>query len=263
MVGHPEVTAAIGQHGAPFRAWRLRAEADEGERGADQDGRADAQAHIDDHRRKRARQHVPQHDHDGPHADAAGGLHVGADLERERAAAHEAREHRHAEHGHGPDHVGHPGADHRHDRDRQQQAREREHDVAKPHDQQIRPAAAIAAQQPQRDPHHAAEQRRDEADGQRDARTPDDPAQDVAPVRVGAGEVLPARAFQGGVVVRRGRVIGGDQRGEQGQQDDQQDDQPSQDRHPAPAEAPPELRRRRADFERRAHCSRTCGFTTA
>ena len=119
-------------------------------------------------------------------ADAARRLDEREMLERERVAAHEARERRNAEDRHGDDDVGHAAAQDRDDADREQDAGEREQHVAQPHDHAVGPAFVVAGGKPEQRADDRADRDRDEARGKRDPRAHQDPAEDVAAERVDA-----------------------------------------------------------------------------
>ena len=73
---------------------------------------------------------------------------------------------------------------------RDQDRRERQHHVAQPHEEGVEPAADEAGQQAQRDADQHRQQHRGQADDQRDARAVHQRREDVAPLVVGAEQVL-------------------------------------------------------------------------
>ena len=91
----------------------------------------------------------------------------------------------------------------------------------------LRPA--IARVDPQRHPEHEAEEHRGQADLQRDARAPDDPAQDVPPELVRPQQVAldDPRALEHGVGELRRRAQGGEQRRGRGHDDHGHGQQPA------------------------------------
>jgi hypothetical protein len=120
--------------------------------------------------------------------------------------------------------VGHPGADrqddhqhgnrrtgHRDHRDGQQHEREGQLDVDQLRDHAIEATAVVTAQQTDQGADGGAQRGGGDRDHQRDPRSPDQPAEDVAPEQIGAERVpgqrrrLPARRLEpGGQLGARG-----------------------------------------------------------
>src|SRR5512143_2120687 len=198
---HEHVGARGVEHRAPLGGRRLRAHAEERQARGGDDRRADPQREIDDHGGDGPGKDVARDDGAVVGADAPRRLDVREVLERERVPADEPREGRDAEDGDGDDHVRHAATEDRDDADREQDPGEREQHVADAHDDPVGPALVEAGDQSE----HGADERpvgdRDEAGGERDPRTHQDPAEDVAAERIDAEEVLPRRRRVEPVVV--------------------------------------------------------------
>ena len=100
-----------------------------------------------------------------------------------------------------------PGAEHRHDRDAEQDGREREQRIVEAHDHRVDAAAEVAGRQAGRDADGGAEGDRDDADQERGATAEDDARQEVAAEVVGAEDEALAGRQQLGArgVARAGR----------------------------------------------------------
>ena len=128
--------ARIGEHRAPFRRRRLRAEAEEAEARRLEDGVGDAERGLHDQRREAIRQHGREHQPQRPDAgDARGGDIILVEF-AERRGAHQPDVARQIDDRHRDDGVGEARAENRDDEDRQHQARHRHDEVhhARDHD---------------------------------------------------------------------------------------------------------------------------------
>ena len=109
--------------------------------------------------------------------------------EREREAARQPHEAGDEEQREREDDDPVTATDDRDQEEREQDRRKREHHVGQAEDEAIHPAAAVPGEQADGDPDHRREQRRAEADLDIGASREDQPAEDVAPVRVGPEQV--------------------------------------------------------------------------
>ena len=107
-------------------------------------------------------------------------------LERERAGARQARERGDAHHADRQHGVERAGAQDRDDDHREQDRGHRQEEVEHAHDRGVGEAAREAAEEAERHPHRSADQHRDRAGEERDARAVDHAAQDVPAELVGA-----------------------------------------------------------------------------
>ena len=140
-----------------------------------------------------------------------------------------------------------PPPEDRDDADREQDAGERKQYVAQAHDDAVPPAFAIAGDQPQRRAEQGADRHRHEARGQRNARTHEDAAEDVAAERIDAEQVLERRPGVERVVVEEILgVVGDDERRDDGSATEQRHEYPGDNRDMLPLELAPELGPRRA-----------------
>ena len=147
MRGELDELPPVAEHRAPLGRGRLDTQAEEAQAGGCQDGRPEAQRRDDERGGHGVRQQVDEHQPPVVGAERAGGHDEVLVLEREDRAAQDAGEDRHREDADRDDHVLRPGAEHRDDRDRQQQAGEGEQDVEQAHGEVVevrhRPEAAI------------------------------------------------------------------------------------------------------------------------
>ena len=127
------------------------------------------------------------------------------------------------------------------DRDEQQQRGKGERDVGQPHHQGVDPTAVVAGHQPEQDAEGHRDRLGDEADRERQPRAVEHPAQDVAPLGVGAQEEPAAGLQQVGVpqVAREG-VERGQPGREQRRSHDQGDEDQAQLKEPVAAQPLPQ-----------------------
>ena len=130
------------------------------------------------------------------HADRARGEHEVVLPLREDRPAQQAREDRDLRDADGDHDLTRPGPSIGDDPDREQQARDREHDVHQPHDHAVDDAAEVAGDRAEEQPDRQADGDRDDADQQRVARAVDDARELVAAELVEAEPVLRRRAGQ-------------------------------------------------------------------
>ena len=102
-----------------------------------------------------------------------------------------------------------PGPEDRHDGEREDQRRDRQHQVGEAADDIVPPAAPVAGGQAERDADQAVDQLRDDTDGERDAGAVHDARVDVAALRVGAERELAAGRHLGVHQVGVDHRIGG------------------------------------------------------
>ena len=193
------------------------ADAEEGQRGLDDDRDADVDGRDHEHRPGHVGQHVVQQDGQGTAADDARGLHVLLVALDQRRAAHGAgvvhplrQADREDEDGDRDGVVG-PGGqrDARHavDEKRDQDGGEGELHVGDAHQDRVEPPAEVAGEQPEEHAEHHREQHRGEADRERDAGPVQDRRQHVPALVVGAERVGALAALDpGGRLERRVQV---------------------------------------------------------
>src|SRR5581483_4143597 len=179
--GRPgEVDASAREERAPLRERRLGPEAEERQPGRDQERLRELERRQHDQRGRDVAEDVARRHPPGRGAERPGGEH-----ELARPHLLDPRPHHPDEHRHAPD----PDRDHgvlearaerRHDGERQQEPREREHHVDQRADRQVRAAPAQARRQPERRPHEPTDADADQADPEADAAPVDDPGQEVA-----------------------------------------------------------------------------------
>ena len=207
--------ADFGQHAAPGGMRLRHAEAEERERGLDQDGGAELRGREHDQRRQRVRQHVAQRDGKFVHPDRARRLDVGHLAQHQRVGADHARDARHQRDRDRDDRVAERRSERRGHHQRHHQQRQRLHHVHEALHDQVVPAAEIARGEPDRDADQAAERGRADADRERDARAVDDAAPHVAAHEVGAENVRAGRIGERYARIGGGRVELRDPRREQ------------------------------------------------
>jgi hypothetical protein len=222
--------ARFGEHRAPFRLRRLRAHAEEAERGSVEDGVGEGERRLHDERRHAVRQDSDEHQ---PERTGAG------DPRRDDIVLAALGEHRAA---HQADEIGlqgqrqrddgvlQPRSEDRHHDQREKETRKGEDDVHQPHDQGVDPAAEEAGDEAEHDPDDEAERHHHRADGERVARAVDEAREHVAADRVGAEEEMGAPPFhpqgrrQERIAVLIVRGIGRDEIGEDREEDEEEED---------------------------------------
>src|SRR5205823_11330446 len=127
-IGDEEVPA-VGDHRSPRRCGTLHSETEETDRRADQDVQDEVAHREDQRRRDDVRQKVPPHDAHAPVAETVRGEHVFALLRAQRLGAHEARVGDPAHRRDRDVEVAETGAQHRDDRDHEDEERKRREDV--------------------------------------------------------------------------------------------------------------------------------------
>ena len=144
---------------------------------------------MDDQRGGDVREDVQGEDARGRGAERDRGLHVGGPAHGEDRAAHDAHEGGRVDDADRQHDVDERGAEHRGDRDRQQDRGEGEEDVHQQRERAVEPAAAVAGDQPEQHAERARDADRDHADLEGDARAVEQAAEDVAAELVGAEPV--------------------------------------------------------------------------
>ena len=187
---------SVRDHHAPFRLRRLNAETEEPERGPGDDVQHEVAHREHDCRSDHVRQHVAKHEARPRVAEAVRRDDVLAPLRAERLATDDPRVGHPADDGDRDVQVAEPGAEHRHDRDHQDEERERREDVDQPARHRVEPAAVIAGEQPHGRADDERNRHADDADLQVDPRREDDAREDVLAQLVGAEQMRPARPLQ-------------------------------------------------------------------
>ena len=136
------------------------------------------------------------------------------------------------------------GPEKRRQRDGQDQERDRQHGVGDAADDGVDPAAAVARQQPDRHAEPERDRDRDDAGQQRGARAEDHAREEIAARFVGAEPVLQRGRLADRRPALLGRVVGRDQRREDGDQHEQHDDDEAEHRALALQQTPPGARAR-------------------
>ena len=194
---------ALGHDVAPGRNGGRRAGADEGQNRLHDHGAGADIGGLHQHRRQRVGQDVAQDDHRRARAGGDGRVDIGLLAQRQHDAAHEARHARDFGDGDGEDDVADAAARQRHQRDGEQDRRDRHQPVHEPHDDAVGPAHETR-DEADGETGERGEERHRQADGERDPRPVEHARIDVAAELVGAEPVS-----------RRGRprALGGRERG--------------------------------------------------
>ncbi len=222
---HVDQAARVAEHPAEIRLGRLRPEAEEAEACRLQDHPADRRGRGDgDHR-----QHVgEQLGRDDARVRLAGEPRRGDEIGSSQA--HRRTAYGAGEEGHVHDHDGDHGVPEArpkccHDRERQQQVGKRHQHVDAAHQQRVRDAAVVGGEYPDGGADHRREHRGGDADGEAEARPPDDPREQVAPQLVRAERMTrreeSGEAVQDVGVVRIGQRQHGREQGDEGDQADE------------------------------------------
>nr|WP_198961534.1 ABC transporter permease subunit [Pseudonocardia sp. MH-G8] len=236
------VEEALADHRAPAGVRGLHTEAQERQPGLRQHrvARGDRDRHGE--RGEGVGQDVPPDDQPRRGADAAGGLHEGLLPQPEHHAAHEPQEPGRHEDPDREHRVAQARAEHRDQRDRQQQRREAHRRVVQAHDEGVEAAAGVAGQEPER---HPDRHRHDQREADREQRHPgadDQPAEDVAAELVGAEQVTGReRALQHPPQILVVRVRRRDVRPDQRDQHEEGQDAERDHRGPVAADPAPEV----------------------
>ena len=161
----------------------------------------------------------------------------------EDRAAHQPREDRHLRHADRDHDLEDAGTEHRDDPDREQQAGDREHDVRQAHDHAVDDPADVARDRAEHHADREADRDRDDADQERVARAVEDPRELVAPLLVDSEPVLGRRAGAAASAESReiadARILGREERREEGADDEDPDDREADQRSRVPAQARP------------------------
>ena len=173
------------EHPAPARSGRLLADAEEAEAGLGEEGEAERQCELDDDRRGDVRHDVTSDEalRGGP--ETPGRLDVGLLADGDHLAPEEAHEARDEHDGDGDGGVVDVGTEQGGHRQRQDQRGEGEQGVHRPHDHGVDRTPEEPGHEAERDGDDGRQAHDLEGRPQRDASTPDQPAEDVAPEVVG------------------------------------------------------------------------------
>ena len=144
MGRHQDEGPAVVQHRAPGRGGRLRAEAEEAERGLGDDRARHAEGGLHEERRGEQRQQVAQQNAAIGYAEGVGRLDELALAQAPDLAACQACVARPTDQAEGEDDVPEARSEDAGERDREQEAGEGEKHVDRPHEEIVHPAARIA-----------------------------------------------------------------------------------------------------------------------
>ncbi len=189
--------------------------------------RAELRRRQHDQRRQRVGQDMPDGDAPLAHADRLRRLDEGQLAQGERVAADDARDIGNQRDGDGDDGVLERGTERRRHHQGENQQRQGLEDIYDALGDEIAPSPEIAGGQADDDADHRAEQRRADADSERDAGAVDDAAIDVAAEGIGAQPMRGAGRRQGQRRVDRQRIVGRDEvREERGEDEERHDRRP-------------------------------------
>ena len=207
-----DVLLALAHHLAPRgRRW-VDSDADERERGLREDRFRDTERHRDDDGRERVGHDVaPEHAAE-PGAKCPRPVDELFFLDGQDLSAGLARDPDPAGEADGDEDVREAGAQHRHDQDHEQQARERVHHVDEASEDQVGPPAHVARQRADRHAHDHDDHLRAEPDQHRHSGAVDHPGEQVATELIGAqgiragGRLVEAAEVRLGVRKRREEI---------------------------------------------------------
>src|SRR5215470_11702682 len=175
----PDVLTPVAQDIAPGGRGRGNAQAEERETRLGADSRRDVEGGYHDERVERVRKHVSGHEPELSRSDRLRGHHVVVLADGEGEAPGQAYEVRQERYPDGEDLVDQRPAERRHDDQREEQRGEGHQHVGAAHDGRLGAAAAEPGEDAERYADREGNHHRGETDLQRDARAPDDAAQDV------------------------------------------------------------------------------------
>jgi len=187
-----DLVARLGEHAAPAREGRPDAEAEERQGGFCQDSATHAQRGDHDQRSQDVGQDLGEHDAQVAVAQDAGGLDVALALQGQDLGAGDAAGVGPAGEAERDDQAGQAGPEDRHDGERKDQRRDRQHQVGEAAHDIVPPAAPVAGGEAQSDADQAVADLADDADAQRDAGAVEDARVDVAALGIGAEGKFPA-----------------------------------------------------------------------
>ena len=186
-------------------------------------------------------------DEDRPslHADRARGEHIVGLARRQDRAAKEPGEDRYLRHPDGDHDLPEPLPEDRDQPDREEQPRNREHDVGAAHDHRVHPAAEVAGQCAEEGAETEADGRGDEPDQQRVARAVDDAREHVPTLLVEPERMLGRRPGAAdsteAIQVADLWILRRHPRREEGHEEEDRDDHEADDRAGVVPEAAPRL----------------------
>ena len=159
------------------------------------------------------------------HAHRAGGQYVVHLADRQNLPAHQARRDRPAEDADGEHGIENAGSQQRNHHDDHNQPGKGHHHIDQAHDDPVGRAAVVAGDRAEHDRDALGDDHSDQSDAQRHATAIDQPAQDIASIRVGAQPVLGAGALSIPLQVLLLVFIRRDEIGaDRGQREDQNED---------------------------------------
>ena len=247
MRRHHHIRPRFIEHCSPFRSRRLRPEPQERETGGGDNRHPDTHGEIDHDRRYRTGQNMTEQDRHIAGADAARRFNKGLLLEHQGVTAHQAGKRRDRKDRHRNDHIRHAAAHHRHHGNRQQDPREGEQHIADAHNNAIPPAFIIPGQQTEHGTDRRADQHRQHAGGQRNLRSHQHPAKNIAPERIHPKPVHHRRAVVEPVIIKIVfRIERRYPRCRESNCNQQQDKYTGAHRHRLTTKSPPKLTPRRA-----------------
>ena len=226
----------FADHQRPVRLRRLQTEAEEVDRGDDQDLVGEAQTGIHQHRGEDVGQNLAHNDGDRPLAARHGRLDVAAHRDLERRRAHDTADPGRLDRRHADDQ--HPGTGARagDQHQQEQQRREREHHVHGAHQDRVGLRAAVARHQPDGEPDRIRQQGCSECQAEHRTAAVQQAAEHVTAEIVGAEQRVAGGRGQR-VADRRVGVMRREVAAEHGHEHDEQNDRDT-DRPRGRAEKP-------------------------
>ena len=217
-----KVGTPFGHDVAPARHLRRRAGSEERQERLDQDRGGANVSRLHDQRRERVGQDMAEQDLAEAAADDDGGFDIGLLADRQHDAAHQAHHARHLDDRDGDDDGRDAGLDHRHQRDGEEDRRDRHQAVHEAHQDGVG-NAAVAGDEPDQQPDDGRQHGHHQPDDERNAAAMDRAAPDIAADAVGARQMDPRRRLHPLHRVEKQRVVAGQQGSEQGGDDHHQD----------------------------------------
>ena len=218
------VGARVGEHGAPFGRGRGHADAQEAQARRHADGGRDEEGRLHDDGAERPRKDVQEQHAAARAAHCLRRLHEFGLLQDEDRAANQPGVGRDGEYAHRQHDVLHPRADDGDEQNGEQDAREGEHDVHRPHDEVVDPAAQIPADEAEQHAPERGDEHGEHPDEQRGARAVDDAAEHVAPEMVRPEGMGERRVFERRLEIRFYGVVGRDEGRQERDRDEREDE---------------------------------------
>ena len=223
----------VGEHQAKRRRGRTHTHAQERQRGLDQDADRHQHGGLDEHRRGRVRHDVGQHQPRDAGAERTRAVDVDFDLRGQHRGAHHAGDDRRVDDRQRHRDQDRAGAEHAHERDRQQDGGEGHQHVEGAHDQLVGQALGVAGHETERAADQQGEQGGGDRHAKRDAIGVDDAAQHAAAQIVHPERLRGRRTAQRQVLGDLGRAAEGEQRRAERGHGQRDDDHQAGERDPA------------------------------